>query len=167
MNTAATQEEVTIVIANDHKLARESIRTMLESEPHLQLLAEAKDGQEVVQLCRLQRPDLVLMDVGMPKVNGFEATRMIKAELPTTRILMVSAYFDPFFASEVKRAGADGYVTELCTVQELVDAIRGCFEVSLNTLQVPRNDHFRRLVSKLLPCPLAPLLGSLTLSDLF
>jgi DNA-binding NarL/FixJ family response regulator len=125
---AVTHEEAKIVIADDHELARESIRDMLESvasDPHLQVLAEAGDGQESLEVCRLQRPDLVLMDVGMPKVNGFEATRIIKAELPTTKVLMVSAHFDPFLISEVERAGADGYVTKLCTVQELVDAIRG------------------------------------------
>jgi DNA-binding NarL/FixJ family response regulator len=122
---AVTHEEAKIVIVDDHELARESIRSMLESEPHLQVLAEATDGQESLELCRLQHPDLVLMDVGMPKVNGFEATQIIKAELPTTKVLMVSAHFDPFLVSEVERVGADGYVTELCTVQELVDAIRG------------------------------------------
>ena len=116
---SVTHEEAKIIIADDHELTRESIRKMLESEPHLQVLAEAKDGQEVIELCRLHRPDLVLMDVGMPKVNGFEATRIIKAELPTTKVLMLSAHFDSFFASEVERAGADGYVTKLCTVQEL------------------------------------------------
>ena len=122
---AVTYEEAKIVIADDHELARESMRSMLETEPHLQVLAEARDGQESLEVCRLQRPDLVLMDVGMPKVNGFEATQTIKAELPTTKVLMVSAHFDPFLVAEVVRAGADGYVTELCTVQELVDAIRG------------------------------------------
>jgi DNA-binding NarL/FixJ family response regulator len=125
---SVTHEEAKIIIADDHELARESIRKMLESvasEPHLQVLAEARDGQESIELCRLHRPDLVLMDVGMPKVNGFEATQIIKAELPTTKVLMLSAHFDSFFASEVERAGADGYVTKLCTVQELVDAIRG------------------------------------------
>jgi len=120
-----THEEANIVIADDHELARESMREMLECEPHLQVVAEAKDGQEVIELCRQQRPDLVLMDVGMPKVNGFEASQMIKAELPTTKVLMISAYFGPFYTSEVERAGADGYVTELCTVQALVDAISG------------------------------------------
>ena len=122
---SVTHEEAKIIIADDHELTRESIRKMLESEPHLQVLAEAKDGQEVIELCRLQHPDLVLMDVGMPKVNGFEATQTIKAELPTTKVLMLSAHFDSFIASEIVKAGADGYVTKLCTVQELVDAIRG------------------------------------------
>src|SRR5919107_3563740 len=122
---SVTHEEAKIIIADDHELGRESIRKMLESEPHLQVLAEARDGQEVIELCRLQRPDLVLMDVGMPKVNGFEATQIIKAELPTTKVLMVSAYFDPFFVSQVLSGGADGYVSNLCTVQELVDVVRG------------------------------------------
>ena len=124
----ATHEEAKIIIADDHELTRESIRDMLESvesEPPLLILAEAKDGQEVIELCRLQHPDLVLMDVGMPRVNGFEATQMIKAELPTTKVLIVSAHFGPFLVSEVERAGADGYMTKLCTVQELVDATRG------------------------------------------
>ncbi len=117
-----------IIIADDHELTRESVRMMLKSvasEPHLQVLAEAKDGQEVIELCRLHRPDLVLMDVGMPKANGFEATQIIKAEFPTTKVLMLSAHFDSFFGSEVERAGADGYVTKLCSVQELVVALRG------------------------------------------
>ena len=122
---SAHHEVAKIIIADDHELARESIRKMLESEAHLQVLAEAKDGQEVIELCRLQHADLVLMDVEMPKVNGLEATQLIKAELPATKVLMVSAYFGPFYASEVERAGADGCVTKLCTVQELVDAIRG------------------------------------------
>ena len=74
---SVTHEEAKIIIADDHELTRESIRTMLESvesEPHFRILAEAKDGQEVIELCRLQHPDLVIMDVGMLKVNGFEAT---------------------------------------------------------------------------------------------
>jgi len=82
---SVTHEEAKIIIADAHELARESIRKMLESEPHLHVLAEAKNGQEVIELCRLQHPDLVLMDVGMPKVNGFEATQTIKAELPRRR----------------------------------------------------------------------------------
>ena len=100
---------------------------MLQSDPNLQIkvIDEAKDGQEIIELCRLQHPDLVLMDAGMPKVNGFEATQTIKEEFPSTKVLMLSAYYDPFFISEAVRAGADGYVPKLSPVQELVDAIRG------------------------------------------
>ena len=83
-------------------------------------------------------PDLVIMDVRMPKVNGLEATQTIKEELPTTKVLIWSAYEDPLLVSEAVRAGADGYVLKLSLVQELLDAIRGCFEASLNTLEFPR-----------------------------
>jgi DNA-binding NarL/FixJ family response regulator len=101
------------------------MRSLLDSQPDLRIIDEDKDGQEVIELTRLQRPDLVLMDVRMPKVNGLEATRTIKEELPTTKVLIVSAYEDPLFVSEAVRAGADGYVLKLSPVQELLDAIRG------------------------------------------
>jgi DNA-binding NarL/FixJ family response regulator len=101
------------------------MRSLLDSQPDLRVIVEAKDGQEAIELCRLQRPDLVLMDVRMPTVNGFEATQIIKEELPTTKVLIVSAYEDPLLTSEAVRAGADGYVLKLSVVQELVDAIRG------------------------------------------
>ena len=98
---------------------------MVEIEPDLRIVDEAKDGQQTIELCRLQRPDLVIMDVGMPTVNGLEATRTIKEELPTTKVLIWSAYEDPVLVSDAVRAGADGYVLKLSPVQELVDAIRG------------------------------------------
>src|SRR5215210_614145 len=114
-----------IIIADDHDLVRESMRSLLNSEPDLRVIDEAKDGQATIELTRLQRPDLVLMDVRMPTVNGFEATQIIKEELPTTKILIVSAYEDPLWVSEAVRADADGYVLKLSLVQEQLDAIRG------------------------------------------
>jgi DNA-binding NarL/FixJ family response regulator len=114
-----------IIIADDHDLVRGTMRSLLDSQPDLRVIVEAKDGQEAIDLCRLQRPDLVLMDVRMPQVDGFEATQMIKEELPTTKVLIVSAYEDPGLDSEAVRAGADGYVLKLSLVHELVDAIRG------------------------------------------
>ena len=95
-NNSSSSPPARIIIADDHELVREVMRSMLNSEPDLQIIDEAKDGQETIELCRLQRPDLVLMDVGMPKVNGLKATQMIKEELPTTKVLIVSAYEDPF-----------------------------------------------------------------------
>ena len=101
------------------------MRSLLNREPDPQIIDEAKDGQEIIELCRLQRPDLVIMDVRMPKVNGLEATQTIKEELPTTKVLLMSAYEDPVLVSDAVRAGADGYVLKLSPAQELVDAIRG------------------------------------------
>jgi two-component system response regulator NreC len=116
---------VRIIIADDHELVRTSMRSMLQGEPDLQIIDEAKDGQQTIDLTRLHRPELVLTDVRMPKANGLEATRTIKEELPQTKVLILSAYEDPFLISEAVRAGADGYVLKLCPVQELLDAIRG------------------------------------------
>ena len=101
------------------------MRSLLNSEPDLQIIDEAKDGQQTIELCRLECPDLVLMDVRMPTVNGFVVTQMIKEELPTTKVLIVSAYEDSLIISKAVGAGADGYVLKLSLVQELVDAIRG------------------------------------------
>jgi DNA-binding NarL/FixJ family response regulator len=120
-----TSSSVRIIIADDHELVREVMRSILNSEPDLRIIDEAKDGQESIDLCHLQCPELVLMDVRMPKMNGLEATQTIKEELPTTKVLIMSAYEDPFFVSAAVRAGADGYVRKLSLVQELVDAIRG------------------------------------------
>ena len=114
-----------IIIADDHDLVREAMRSVLDRQPDLQIIDEAKDGQEAIELCRLHRPDLVLMDVRMPKVNGLEATQIIKEELPTTKILLTSASENPVWISEAVRAGADGYILKLSPVQELSDAIRG------------------------------------------
>ena len=114
-----------IIIADDNEWVREVIRSILKSEPDLRIIDEAKDGQETIELACLHRPDLVLIDVSMPPVDGFVVTQMIKEELPTTKVLIVSAYEDSLVISEAVGAGADGYVLKLSLVQELVDAIRG------------------------------------------
>jgi DNA-binding NarL/FixJ family response regulator len=113
-----------LIIADDHELVRSSLRLMLEGEQDLQIIAEARDGQEAIELYRLHRPNLVLMDVKMPKVNGLEATRTIKEEFPTAKVLTVSAYESQALTSEAIVAGADGYVSKLCPLQELLEAIR-------------------------------------------
>jgi DNA-binding NarL/FixJ family response regulator len=125
INTSSSPSPARIIVAEDHELVRESTRSLLDSEPDLRIIGEAKDGQETIELTRLQRPDLVLMDVGMRTVNGFEATRTIKEELPTTKVLIMSAYEDPVFVSDAVRAGADGYVLKLSPIHEQLDAIRG------------------------------------------
>jgi DNA-binding NarL/FixJ family response regulator len=113
-----------VIVVDDHDLLRESLRSMLECEGDLQIVDEAKDGQEAVELCRLHRPDLVLMDVRMPRVDGFEATRRIKEEVGTTKVLMMSAYNDHEYVSEAIRAGAEGYVPKLTSLKELHEAVR-------------------------------------------
>ena len=120
----ATPSFARLIVVDDHDLLRESLRSMLECEGDLQIVDEAKDGQEAIELCRLHRPDLVLMDVRMPRVDGFEATRRIKEELGTTKVLMMSAYNNHEYVTQAIRAGAEGYVPKLASLKELHEAVR-------------------------------------------
>lgn len=125
-DTSATPStSVRLIVADRYELQRKSIRDILETEPDLRIIAEAKDGQEAIELCRLHRPDLVLMSASMPRLNGFEATRTIKEELPATKVLILSAHEAPFFLSEAAKAGADGYALKLAPLQEILESIRG------------------------------------------
>ncbi len=113
-----------LVIADDHALVREGIRAVLAGEPDLEIVGEAADGREALELCRSLRPDLVLMDVRMPGMDGLAATREIKAECPKTAVLMVTTHESPDYLLEAIRAGAAGYILKESTRAELTSAVR-------------------------------------------
>jgi PAS domain S-box-containing protein len=133
LRTAPVREEqpqlktspVRLLIADDHPLVREGLQAMLTGELDLEVVGEATDGREAVELCHRLRPDLVLMDVRMPKVDGLAAARAIKAGCSATGILMLTTYENPDYLFEAVRAGAAGYVTKDATKNELVSAVRG------------------------------------------
>jgi DNA-binding NarL/FixJ family response regulator len=112
-----------VLIADDHALVREGIRMMLTGEPGIEVIAEAQNGREALELCRELRPDLVLMDVRMPEMDGLEATRAIKGELPTTSVLVVTSNESPDYLLDAIRAGAAGYVLKEATRSELIDSV--------------------------------------------
>jgi DNA-binding NarL/FixJ family response regulator len=114
-----------IVIADDHPLSREALKHMLDEHPDLKVVAEAENGRDAVELCRRLRPELVLMDVRMPVMDGVAATRGIKRVLPLTIVLMLTALGHPQLLSEALRAGAGGYILKGTAKEEMVGAIRG------------------------------------------
>jgi DNA-binding NarL/FixJ family response regulator len=113
-----------LLIADDHPLAREGIRAMLASEAELEVIGEAQDGSEAVNLCRCLEPDLVLMDVRMPELNGLEATQEIKVECPDAKVLILTIYEDLDYLFKAVKVGAAGYVIKDATKRELVEAVR-------------------------------------------
>jgi DNA-binding NarL/FixJ family response regulator len=115
---------IRLLIADDHALVRSGLRSMLNREPGFDIIGEAENGREAVELCRSLRPDLVLMDVRMPKMDGLEATRIIKHEYPEIRVLMVTMHENQDYTLEAVRAGAAGYVLKDAPRDELVNAAR-------------------------------------------
>jgi DNA-binding NarL/FixJ family response regulator len=117
-----------LLIADDHDLVREGLLAVLEGEPDLVVVGEAKNGKEALEMCRQVRPDLVLMDVRMPEMDGLAATRAIKEELPTTSVVMVTMHENPDYLLEAIRAGAAGYILKDAAGERLVEAVRRTLE---------------------------------------
>ena len=113
-----------VLLTDDHPLFRDSLRRLLDATSDLEVVGEAGGGQRTLELCRLLWPDLVLMDVRMPKMDGLEATRAIKREFPRTIVLILTAVDDPSLLLEALSAGADGYVLKDLTREQLIKAIR-------------------------------------------
>jgi DNA-binding NarL/FixJ family response regulator len=122
--SAHPQRPRRVIIADDHELARLGLRTMLTPEPDLEVVGEATTGREAVELSRRLEPDLVLMDIRMPDLDGLTATRAIKEALPRTSILVVTLSEDPDYLMEALRVGAAGFVLKDASRREVVLAIR-------------------------------------------
>lgn len=117
------RRKIRVVLAEDHTLMREMTRSLLELAG-MEVVAEARDGLEAVDLCGLHRPDVVLMDIAMPRLNGVEATRRIKQNCPTAAVLVLTAYDDDQYVIALVQAGAAGYLLKTVKQDQLVDAIR-------------------------------------------
>ena len=124
MGDEGGENPVRLLIADDHALVRQGLRGILEREPDIEVVGEAHNGREAVDLCRALGPNLVLMDVRMPEMDGLEATRAIKHERPEVGVLMVTMHDNQDYRREAAKAGAAGYVLKDAPRDELIGAVR-------------------------------------------
>lgn len=113
-----------IVLADDHRLVREGLRELIDRQPDMKVVAEAEDGRTAVRLAKELSPDVVLMAITMPDMNGIEATRRMTAEAPVVKVIGVSMHSDRRFVTEMLRAGASGYLLKDRASEELAGAVR-------------------------------------------
>ena len=116
--------KIRVLITDDHAMFRQGVRTLLAAEPDLEIAGEARDAAEAVSLSRQNRPDVVLMDIGMAGMSSFEATRVIRKERPETRVVFLSMYDDDEYLAECVSIGASGYILKESPAEQLLTAIR-------------------------------------------
>jgi DNA-binding NarL/FixJ family response regulator len=115
---------IKIILADDHQIVRHGLRSLLSSEPDMEVVGEADNGRAVVRLVQEKSPQVVIMDISMPDLNGIEATRQIIAESPGVKIIALSMHSDSLFVLNMFKAGASGYLLKDCALEELVKAVR-------------------------------------------
>lgn len=115
---------IRVILADDHNIVRDGISYILEREPDISVIAQAENGRAAVKLATELSPDVVLMDMGMPEMNGIEATRRIVDEMKKCNVVILSMYSDKRFVKQALAAGAKGYLLKGCAGAELISAIR-------------------------------------------
>ncbi len=119
---------LTLVLADDHQIVRQGLRAILRTEPDFQLVGEASDGLETVRLVERLQPHVLIADLMMPGLNGFEVTRQVTRRVPRTRVVVLSMHSDVAYVREALSAGATGYVAKEAGAEELVRAVRAAAE---------------------------------------
>lgn len=114
---------IKIIIADDHHLIREGLKALLEKEPNLSVIDDAADGQTTFEIVQRNKPDIVIMDISMPGLNGIEATKKIISKVPGVRVVALSIYSESKYIYNMLKAGASAYLVKDCVIDELVDAI--------------------------------------------
>ena len=117
-------KKITVLLADDHNLMRQGLRALLRAQPDIEIVAEAETGRQAVERARTLKPDVVVMDIAMPLLNGLEATRQIIKQVPSSRVLILSTYSDDEYICGLTEAGAEGYLQKDAAVTDLVKAIR-------------------------------------------
>ncbi|HVA65432.1 MAG TPA: response regulator transcription factor [Elusimicrobiota bacterium] len=118
------KKRISVVIADDQTLFREGIKDLLEDEKGIEVVGEAADGEEALRLVKKLRPNVILLDIKLPHMDGIEATRQIHKDCPTTNVLILSSYEDESHVMEAIQAGANGYLSKMLPAAELVNALK-------------------------------------------
>src|SRR3989441_6306573 len=120
----STGDQITVLLADDHKVLRQGLRALLETEDNIHVVGEAENGRQAVEMTKRLQPDVVLMDIAMPLLNGLEATRQINARHPKSKVLILSCHSDDHHVERTIDAGAVGYLVKQTAAAEVVTAIR-------------------------------------------
>ncbi|MBI1805667.1 MAG: response regulator transcription factor [Ignavibacteria bacterium] len=140
-----------VLLADDHKIVREGLRSILENELHMTVVGQAENGRTSVELAKTLHPDIVIIDITMPDLNGIEATRQILSELPNIKVIALSMHSDKRYVAEMLNAGASGYLLKHCALDELHQAIQTVLSnkifVSPDVAGVVIQDYLRHLSS--------------------
>ena len=115
---------IKILLADDHGIIRQGLRSLLEKQPDIEVVGEAEDGQKAIALVQQFVPDIVIMDITMPSLNGVDATRQITTEFPNVRVIALSIHSNKRFVADMLKAGASGYILKECLFDELIQSIR-------------------------------------------
>jgi DNA-binding NarL/FixJ family response regulator len=115
---------IRVLLADDHHIIRQGLKSLLEEKAGMEVVAEADDGRAAVELAASLKPDIIVMDVGMPNLNGAEATRRILADDPEAKVVALSMHTDRRFVGNMLEAGAQGYLVKDCAFEELAEAIK-------------------------------------------
>jgi DNA-binding NarL/FixJ family response regulator len=115
---------IRVILADDHAIVRHGLSKLIQQEKNMEVIAQAQDGHSTVELTRELSPDMVIMDIGMPDLNGIEATRQIVRDFPKVKVVGLSMHSGQKFVSEMLKAGASGYLLKDCALEELTTAIK-------------------------------------------
>lgn len=122
-------KKIRVLLADDHKILRKGVRMLIDSQPDMEVVGEAKTGREAIEEARQLKPDIVVMDVSMPELNGIESTRQICGEMKNVKVVALSMHRDLVYVREILRAGASGYLVKDSEDDDLVKAIRAIHQV--------------------------------------
>jgi DNA-binding NarL/FixJ family response regulator len=117
-------KKISVLLADDHMIVRQGLRSLLSLEPDIEVLGEAENGRQAVQLVARLKPDVVVMDIAMPQLNGLEATRQIIKEETSTKVIILSSYSDDELIQQLTEAGITGYLIKQTAANDLINAIR-------------------------------------------